>query len=318
MPDPFYSGTMRNGICACYVQADQALLLTLARLRMRHYDLESMRSDFGMDGGTMSKLINALCTWLVKTWGWSIGSIQRWTERMDTYANAFRNKGVPQPLKIWSAIDGTVIRTACPSGDAKNGSEEQEEVYSGHKRKHRITYQALGTPDGLVVYLSSPVPARRHDRYGFAESSLPNERSRLWSQYSEFDIYYIFGDKAYRNLCGVMRNYGRHEHFSDAQRQLQRTLNKVRAFVEWLFAEINSSFPFVNEPTKMKLDGNPVDMYYTVAVLLYNIRACERRTGVAPAYFSTTPPSTEAFLGYGSLYICKSTETLLYLLLLLL
>ena len=58
----------------------------------------------------------------------------------------------------------------------------------------------------------------------------------------------MFGHSAYRNYRGVMRNYGRDECLTDAQRQVESTLNKARTFVEWLFAEVASLFPFVGEP----------------------------------------------------------------------
>jgi hypothetical protein len=102
-------------------------------------------------------------------------------------------------------------------------------------------------PDGVVAYISEPVPARQHDRYGFAQSTLPEENENLWKNTNKHDVFYMFGHSAYRNYRGVMRNYGRDECLTDGQRQVKSTLNKARTFVEWFFAEVASLFPFVGD-----------------------------------------------------------------------
>ena len=50
---------------------------------------------------------------------------------------------------FWGFIDGTLNATCRPVLD-------QEEFYSGHKRKHGYKYQAIVTPDGLVSSLMGP------------------------------------------------------------------------------------------------------------------------------------------------------------------
>ena len=166
---------------------------------------------------------------------------------MRTCSEWSRNKGFHRAFLKKAATDGTVVGTVRSPRQARGRYIAQGEVYFGHKKKHCIAYQAVGMPDGVVAYIFEPVPARQHDRYGFAQSTLPEENENLWKNTNRYDVFYMFGDSAYRNYRGVMRNYGRDECLTDAQRQVQSTLNKARTFVEWFFAEVASLFPFVGD-----------------------------------------------------------------------
>ena len=51
-----------------------------------------------------------------------------------------------------------------PHSCKRSRSPFQREVYSsGHKRHHGLRYQAVTTPDGIVVHMYGPVIGRRHD-----------------------------------------------------------------------------------------------------------------------------------------------------------
>jgi len=180
---------------------------------------------------------------------------------------AYREVGIPSPLKLWATIDGHVVRTARPIGNGKDSNVDQEQIYSGHKKAHGIAYQAVVAPDGLVTYLRDPVPARRHNIYAFRSSSLQNELEILWNGYNEHSVYYIFGDAAYPSRCGMMRNFERHENLLPHQHTLQRTLNVVRTSVEWEFAEIDNLFPLFKDPAKLKLKLSPIHIYITLPQL---------------------------------------------------
>lgn len=57
---------------------------------------------------------------------------------------------------FWGVIDGTLNATCRPVID-------QEQFYSGHKRKHGYKYHSIVTPDGLVSSLMGPFIGRRGD-----------------------------------------------------------------------------------------------------------------------------------------------------------
>ena len=55
-------------------------------------------------------------------------------------------------------IEGTLIDIARPKANKR-----QRVVYNGHKRKHALKYQAVNTPDGLILHVCGPIEGRRHD-----------------------------------------------------------------------------------------------------------------------------------------------------------
>ena len=114
-------------------------------------------------------------------------------------------QGVPsrfQKTKKKAATDGTVVGTVRPPGQAHGRYIAQGEVYFGHKKKHCIACQAVGMPDGGVASISEPVPARQHDRYGFAQSTLPEEYENLWKNTDKYDVFTCLGTAPIATTAG--------------------------------------------------------------------------------------------------------------------
>lgn len=65
------------------------------------------------------------------------------------------NKGSPIN-NCWGFIDGTARQICRPSIN-------QQDYFSGHKRYHCLKYQAIATPDGIIINLQGPYIGRRHD-----------------------------------------------------------------------------------------------------------------------------------------------------------
>lgn len=84
----------------------------------------------------------------------------------------------------WGFIDGTVRGIRRPSA-------EQEEYYSGHKRKHCVKYQSILCPDGIIVNLKGAFPGRRHDSGILRETNIYNqlEQNCMFPNNEYFVIY---------------------------------------------------------------------------------------------------------------------------------
>jgi hypothetical protein len=67
-------------------------------------------------------------------------------------------------------IDGTVIGISRPGN-----SFQQRAAYNGHKRKHALKFQALMSPDGLILHAAGPLEGRRHDWTLYMRSGLDEE-----------------------------------------------------------------------------------------------------------------------------------------------
>ena len=79
------------------------------------------------------------------------------SERAELYACAIKNKCEALD-NCTGFIDGTVIAVARSSR-----GEVQKVAYNGHKRKHALKYQAITSPDGLVLHAAGPIEGRKHD-----------------------------------------------------------------------------------------------------------------------------------------------------------
>ena len=75
-------------------------------------------------------------------------------------------------------------------------------------------------------------------------------------------------------------------------------MSKVRESVEWGFATIIRSWPFLGHKTSMKLFKIPVARYYILGAFLCNIRNCLYPNQVA-IYFKCKPVALDEYLSFG-------------------
>ncbi|CDF38936.1 unnamed protein product [Chondrus crispus] len=124
-------------------------------------------------------------------------------------------------------IDGTVIGIARPKGHKR-----QRVVYNGHKRKHALKYQAVTTPDGLILHAAGPIEGRRHDWTLYVRSGLDEVLPGLL----DFDgLRYCFdGDSEY-NRRWFMEVPFQGSILTAAQSSFNGAVSAVRITVEWIF-----------------------------------------------------------------------------------
>lgn len=72
------------------------------------------------------------------------------------------------------SIDGTVIGLSRPKIN-----EKQRLLYNGHKRKHSLKFQAVTSPNGLVLHACGPTVGIRHDWRMYAERGLEEKLPTL-------------------------------------------------------------------------------------------------------------------------------------------
>lgn len=124
-------------------------------------------------------------------------------------------------------IDGTLRRNCRPV-------IYQKLVYSGHRRSHGLKFQAVVTPDGIIVDLSQSFTGRRNDAYLLKKSGLLSTLKTILRPAA--GRFYLYGDAAYSGnepyiVCpGTFVRLGRHEIHADY------SVNRV--CVEWAFGRV--------------------------------------------------------------------------------
>lgn len=202
------------------------------------------------------------------------------------FAAAVHATGAALPNCV-AFIDGTVRAVARPS-------RHQRQVYNGHKRKHSIKYQALSTPDGIIVHLHGPHEGKTHDATMLNRSGL---REILSEIARDGDTnYVIYGDPAYGLAEHIVTPY-RGAVVTPEQEAFNASMSQARVSVEWAFGKVVGLFAFLDFAKNLKLHLQPVGKYYAVAVLLTNCHTCLYGSQTA-SFFQVTPPDISTYLNH--------------------
>jgi hypothetical protein len=193
-------------------------------------------------------------------------------------------KGSPL-TNIWGFVDGTLIKICRPS-------EDQEEMYNGHKRFHGVKYQTVMCPNGMIAHIFGPYPGRRHDSSMYRESDLEDELVQVFDRNGR--QMKIYGDLGYP-LRDVLVVPFKGNNLCNLQKEFNLLMSKERITVEWGFAKITSIFAYLDFSKNQKIFLQPVGHYFRLAAILANCHTCLYGSQVA-LYFNLTPPTLNEYL----------------------
>ncbi|GMF20172.1 unnamed protein product [Phytophthora fragariaefolia] len=106
-------------------------------------------------------------------------------------------------------------------------------MYNGHKRSHAVKYQAVTTPDGIIVHMFGPAQGRAHDLTLLEDSDLEN----IIGRDRRFHGYLLYGDPAYGQTDVFSSPFDKMGATRE-EIEVNRSLSKVRISVEWMFGKI--------------------------------------------------------------------------------
>ncbi|ETV86977.1 hypothetical protein H257_01995 [Aphanomyces astaci] len=205
--------------------------------------------------------------------------------QLEALSQAVANKG-GEVQNVWAFIDGTVRECCRPDGD-----ERQRTVFNGHKRRHAVKYQTLVTPDGIISHAFGPIEGRRHDLTILRQSKLES----VIAADTRFRGFVIYGDPAYGYSDQLASPFGG-ARLTAAQREVNKSISRVRISVEWSFGQVLQYWPIVDFKKKSRIGNSPIAKMYKVAVLLTNCITCDRGRNTNSAYFGLPPPTLEEYL----------------------
>ncbi len=189
----------------------------------------------------------------------------------------------------------SVIPSACRRW-CRRPKRWQRLFYNGHKRKHALKFQAVVTPDGLIVDLWGPVAGTRHDNYILEQSGLLQKLAQLSGGGHPF---YLYGDPAYGLSNNLVCPFSAASFgpLTPAMADFNKRMSHCRVTVEWAFKEVTGKWAFVNMKPQQKFLLSPVAKQYRVATLLSNWHSCLNGGNEISQYFGVVPPAFEEFLG---------------------
>lgn len=186
----------RNRLQATAEEALAVLLIRLSYLT-RYW---AMMDQFGHSRTWLSIIFNDTLIHLYQRYRKKLA----WDEKrltfaqLSIYSQAIHNLGGGSCFSGF--IDGTLNATCRPVLD-------QEQFYSGHKRKHGYKYQAITTPDGLVSSLMGSFIGRHGDWKMVEQSGLEEKQRAVNGGRRPAHGLYLYGDPAYCTVYGIMGPY---------------------------------------------------------------------------------------------------------------
>jgi hypothetical protein len=267
----------------------EALLMLVFRLH-RPVTMLQIAEKFGVSESAPSATTNEVAHWLERTFAplleWDAVRLSQ--EKLLEFADAvFALVGdvCPAMNNIAGFIDGTLVECARPKGWL-----EQQALYSGHKRRHGIKFQAVSAPDGTIVHLGGPLAGKRHDMTLFAEC---RTAELLRARAPGFVLY---GDKGYANSECLRAPYkGAEEELMPEHVQHNTALGRLRVTVEWAFGTVKNAWRSLSMASELKPHQMAVARLYRCAVLLTNVYTCLYGNAAADK-FGVEPPSLHEYL----------------------
>lgn len=203
---------------------EEALAVVLIRLSYptRYW---SMMDRFGHSRTWLSVIFNDTIIHLY----WQYKRILEWDEKRHTFEKLSEFAMAIHKLGgghcFWGFMDGTLNATCRPIID-------QQQFYSGHKRKHGYKFQSVVTPEGLVSSLMGPFIDRRGD-WKMVELSGLDQKLRAVNQDRRPALaLYLYGDPG---IMGLYKNYLNRPRTA-AHNRFNKAMSRLRIEVEHGFA----------------------------------------------------------------------------------
>lgn len=286
---PYFNWNKSSTSCNHYTApATTVLCIILARLTTPNR-LRDLETTFGLHSSQLSEMFWEGLEHLWDRYGHLTSSAiysafmrahaSRYARVVEENSNCLDN--------VVGFIDGTVIGVSRPKIN-----EQQRVLYNGHKRKHALKFQAVTSPDGLLLHACGPKVGVRHDWRMYVESGLEEELPTLLI--IDGKQYCLYGDSGYaRRLYLEVPFSGAHVTYG--QRAFNKAMASVRVTVEWFFKIVKKYWTAVDFKRKMRIGLGPVGLVYSSAMLLTNIRNCLHPNQISQ-YFSCPPPSLHEYL----------------------
>ena len=189
--------------------------------------------------------------------------------------------------ETFAFVDGTGMRICRPLVD-------QQEFYSGHKKYHCLRFQAITTPDGIIVHLGGPFPGRHHDAGVLIRSKIKHYLARH-ARSPVGQQLVVYGDEGYGQSPEVKAPF-RGNFLTPEQNARNVSMRRPRLSAEWGFGFISNHFGLLNHYQKLRIGHSPVGHYYPVATLFGNLLRCFGRYNTTQSYFQMAPPAPEQYL----------------------
>lgn len=212
-------------------------------------------------------------------------NLRKWSDSIN------RKMGLPAgSFTCLGFLDGTA-RPICRVG---GHSLYQESLYDGHHHMHAFDYQALSTPDGIIVMLFGPVSGRRTDAFMVKQSGIAGMIDQYcWDE--EGKQYFVYADAGYTSDPFILA-----PHSQPLPHTVQSYINykwaKERVCAEWNFGRVVNLFQTLDFFRMQKVLRSRVGLWYPVCVLLTNCETAMYGNQTTYNHPDLEPPGLDNYL----------------------
>lgn len=240
--------------------------------------LDDLQAELGRGRTTLSRIITVIALFITEKYRGLLyihptlngAAIER-------FANIITNRWNPIQY-VWGFIDGSKHYHARPTIG-------QRALYSGHKKQHCFSWQAVVTPDGLIACLFGPHPGHDNDA-GMLRASNLLPTLALIDVINGFQ-HVLYGDAGY--YCRSQMIVPFHQPTDPLQIVMNTEMSSMRQSVEHSFHLVQSNWAFITFKPNQKALLQPTGAYYALAVLFTNILTCVTGSNQISSFFGVTP-----------------------------
>ena len=247
-----------------------------------------LKDEFGRHGSALCRIFFYMMRMLLSRTMPYILLLPTSVARLESYRQAFVEKGVPAELQIAFALDAKKHFSCRPT-------KGQRSQYSVHKKGHGFKYQTVESPDGLIIHCSRSSDGRRADPCILRDSNL----LEVWRRHPVLrNGYRMVADSAYPNndVVTLLYKKPRYGELAEHQRVLNSLLSPPRTSVEWGYLKIVTLWAFLDFKKQMMMLKSPIESFWHMSVWLTNLHTCVNGGNLISDYFGLSPPTAGEFL----------------------
>lgn len=294
----------------CYnVNGETCFLVFLARMATGDSFYDLAKTYDIADAGLACRIFHHMLIYFDDNYGWLVdgsaprGDLNRWASQLESwyqcvYAQLFRT-GVPDAYfkAVCLFIDGT-FRPMNRPGETSIFADLQRLFYTTYKKTHGLNFQAVTSPNGLVIDLFGPSPGSHNDLNLVSDSSIVARLSALFAL-RPFREYRCYGDAIYTLSTAIIRCY-RSLILTPHEKRQNRMHNRERTTVEQVFGKVVQLWKYVDFARNFRFLGSPsgVGRAYRVACLFTNFHTCMHGSQVT-SHFGIRPPEVSDYINGG-------------------
>ena len=265
----------------------KGLCLVLYRLAWPNRFTEAVPL-FNMKASALSTFFNFIIAMIYRRWKHLLlwDHVRLSSEFLTRCSQVVQDKGALLQ-ETFGFLDGTAVRICRPMVD-------QEEFYSGYKKYHCIKYQAITTPDGMIIHVGGPFVGRHNDSGMLIRSQIRHYLAAHARSLGGHQLV-AYGDEGYGQSDEVQAPF-RGNNLTPEQEAQNASMKRPRLAVEWSFGFISNRFGLLNHYQKLRIGKSPVGLYFPVAALFSNLLHCFGRHDTTQSYFGMRPPTPQQYL----------------------